>query len=772
MGLGSQSTEDFSGGMYRGRRAPANALYDLENGLINDEGQPFQRTGSAYWSSSDAAVSLEGIVTADLIGPDAERVLAWGGTKLYVFDGSEAPLELFDDTTATLPYGRSVGVGGVLLFPLAPDTSGVGIPRNNRILAYGGSLLPAGGASNVGTVTVTAGSVAVTKSGGASWVGAVDAGMFLGGISGSPFGIIRSVDGADALTLVSPWGGATASTGTYEVSPVLDIHLLVGTSPLVPVPPLADRIHLGTSGQRLLVGAGNRIYEAARGFPFVFDADVYQEIPAGMKITGMEGLGDTSLIFSTGGVWGITNLSLDPVDAYGNIQQAVQRITGDVTLWGEHSLVSWGGGVIAAGLDDVYLVGADGTRQPITGGRNSQYDGGIRNLYRAHVGAGYTPGVARVYRGHLFLPILDGTTVVDLLVCRLDHGFAWSRWSGHAACSGYAVRSGAEAEVSKLLGTGGTRALDLTGCFDPSTEHVFDADGSIFDTTIITRDYPTGQQPGIFTKARARYEQVSAGFGGDNFNRPDGALGGGWLAWSDNLPHIADGAAVGEDGEDYDDATQPEAVGPDCSITALFAVPLVDLTNIGLGLRLTTHTAAANGYMMETRDIGAGPEVTLYKGSGFTTIATASSIPAGVIDGASLVITGATLFGLLRIDGAWTEVVTVTGQSDYPLAGYPGFWVTGLNGVTQVSWGGTGAAPAPVRVAFTSDADEGAWTDLTDTGEQGGADGWGLSDGSKYQWATVGKRRERGRFRITVPGGAASFVLRSIELLSRQSGKQ
>jgi hypothetical protein len=89
-------------------------------------------------------------------------------------------------------------------------------------------------------------------------------------------------------------------------------------------------------------------------------------------------------------------------------------------------------------------------------------------------------------------------------------------------------------------------------------------------------------------------------------------------------------------------------------------------------------------------------------------------------------------------------------------------------GATSFSWGG----PATVTPAYSSDQDAGVWASLTERGEQAGGDGWTDSDGSKFQWALVGKRRERLRFRLTVAGATASFVLRSIEMLMRPSGKQ
>jgi hypothetical protein len=244
--------------------------------------------------------------------------------------------------------------------------------------------------------------------------------------------------------------------------------------------------------------------------------------------------------------------------------------------------------LILAAVDDVYLFSLGAAPQPITGGRANQWDDGIRSTYRAYVKAGYQPGTAAVHRGTLFLPILNGTTLVDVLECQLDLGFAWGRWAGHAAGIAYQQRIGAATRTPKLLSIKGARITNLTGTFDPTTST--DADGSTSDLVITTRDYPTGaNQPGFAHKLRARYE----------------------------------------------------------------------------------------------------------------------------------------------LDGA-----------------------------------------ATVTPAFSSDQDAGVFTELTSRGEQGGEDGWTESDGSKFNWALVGKKRERIRFRFTVAGACTSFVLRSIELLTRPSGKQ
>lgn len=337
---------------------------------------------------------------------------------------------------------------------------------------------------------------------------------------------------------------------------------------------------------RLIVTEGNKAFFSERGDPETMGANDYHELPQNAQITGADSLGDTCLLFTTQGVWAIQNMSFDAVDAYGNIQHTVSRLN-DLILWGDPGISRWQGGLVVPCVDDVYLMLPDDL-QPVSTA--------VRPLYRSYVKAGYQPGTATVHRGHYFLPILNANTLVDVLVCRLDRDAAWTRWSGHAAGSAYASQIGATTRSPRLLGVSGLRATDLTDCFDPTTSNATDADATVPDCVITTRDYPIGQQPGFVERLRARYELTDDGSGGT-------------------------------------------------------------------------------------------------------------------------------------------------------------------------------AAPT-VAVAFSSDADAGSFSTLTTRGEQNGAAGWGVSDGSKYQWAKVGKRRERIRFRITQTGACASFVLRSLELLIRPQGKQ
>lgn len=350
---------------------------------------------------------------------------------------------------------------------------------------------------------------------------------------------------------------------------------------------------VATAGTRLLATSANRAYFSARGDGTTFSSSDYHELPPPANIIGADSFGDTAILFTTAGVYAISNMSLDAVDAFGNIQMTVDRVN-ELILWGDPGIARYAGALVVPAVDDVWLFGLGSPPQSITG---DPADEKIRRLYRSYVKAGYQPGLAQVHRGHYFLPILNGTTLVDTLVCRLDRGAAWTRLSGHAASTAYAQRVGSSTRAPKLFAVSGQRVLNASDIFDPASSNATDADGTTSDCVITTRDYATGgNQQGFVQRIRVRYELVDDGNGGT-------------------------------------------------------------------------------------------------------------------------------------------------------------------------------VAPT-VAVAYSSDADSGVFTTLTEKAEQGGATGWGVSDASKYQWALVGKRRDRIRFRITVAGACASFVLRSIELLLRPTGKQ
>jgi hypothetical protein len=561
--LASLPQEDFGAGIYRGRKAPQNSLYDCVNGLINDEGLIYRRGGSAYYSASDAASTPLWLNTAYMQAPAANRVLLTSTTAMYALNGSLAPVVVSTGFASgfTAGPGRPANVGPYAVF--ANNTS--------NIVFYGGSVKATDYTS--GTIAVTAGSASVTGT-TTAFLANVDPGMILTTVSG--VGVVKTVNSNTSITLVEPWNGSTGTPGSYTLSP----NVVTSASVIA-----RGRMFVAAAGggsPRLLLTTGNRVYFTEPGDPFSFDISAgFHELPANAVIVGAEGRGDSALFFTTAGIWSISNLSFDAVDAYGNIQHTVAQVNKDVILWDDYGIARSAEGLVIPATDDVLVLSDDGF---------TAITGRIRPLYRSYVKAGYQTGQAAVHRGHYVLPILNGSTLVDVLVCRLDRDAAWTTWAGGAAGVAYAPLVSGTTRQPKLLGLKAARVTDLSACFDPGA--ATDADGTTSDMVIVTRDMPTGaNQPGFAAKVRARYELESG------------------------------------------------------------------------------------------------------------------------------------------------DVATVT-------------------------------------PAFSSDQDNDVYATLTERGEQAGGTGWADSDGSKYQFAIVGKRRERIRFRLTVAGACSRFVLRSLELLTRPSGKQ
>jgi hypothetical protein len=306
--LATQRQDDWSAAIYRARNSLPNATYDAINCLVNDEGFLYRRGGSAYWSTGDAGTTLQRIAQSYFPGPAAERVMAWG-THFYALDGAaKSPIDL---GSISAVFHRPAFAGGVVAF----------CTNAGSIQLYGGSLKSTLSLGD-GTVTFTNGSTSVTRTGGSTtWVGNIDAGMIARRVTvDTDYGIVKTVTGANALTLVDPWTGPTVSTTDFEV---------IAIPSVIPPVPFIDTAYLGSAGTpgRLLYGLGNRVYLSASGNPASFDASTYHQLPPGVEIIGAEGIGDSCLRCSRRGVSGgsTTSPRLPVDDDFGNQQQAVSR---------------------------------------------------------------------------------------------------------------------------------------------------------------------------------------------------------------------------------------------------------------------------------------------------------------------------------------------------------------------------------------------------------------------------------------------------------------
>jgi hypothetical protein len=482
---------DFGAGIYRGRKAPAGSAYNLLNALIDDEGQPFLRGKSAYKSNTNAGATLLGV--ADTFTAAGARTIFTSGVTgsghwvLDVDDATPAPLTTNVEWKA---FSRGAAGAGAVFFPLA----------TGYLWAYGGSRKPGG--YNTGTVTATAGSTTLTGV-GTAWTTNIDAGTLLSlNGAGNYVAIAQSVDSDTSVTLAKPWPFTTFSGVIYQAEPVFEVipdpifDYFSGASN----PPSSLYMAAVGAVPRLLVATKQRAFLSQPGNPWIFNATDYLELPSDAEIIGADAFQDSGIVFTTRGVWTLGGLDFDPVDDAGNVQWQQQQVSKDVILWSDPGIVAWEGVLIVPAVDDVYLFAPNGEAQPVSQA--------IRPLYRSYVKAGYQPGTAAVHRGHYFLPILNGTTLVDEIVCRLDRPpRPWTRWSGHAAGLAYTQRIGASTRSPKLFSIAGQRVTDLTGCMD-TVSSLQDADSTTPTFTVETNDLTMSQGRGQATaeKAVAVYE--------------------------------------------------------------------------------------------------------------------------------------------------------------------------------------------------------------------------------------------------------------------------
>ena len=471
---------------------PSNGVYSIVNGLLNDDGSIYRRGGSAYKSGSAlGSTGIRWVWDGSVTG--GQRTVFANSADYAVLDSDGSTVINLGGAGLNEP-ATSVEIGGILFI--------------------GGGTLYAGSRKtadySTGTVTLTNGSKAVTGA-GTTWTGNCDAGMLLhrGAERMYP---IASIDSNTTLTLRDNYqgvGGAgiaytnrvlgTASTSTYRTA----------------------SYYAAVAG-RLVTGEGNRVYFSntllggGQG-PHVFTATDYHELPEGVTITGLHPVRDTLLVFTTAGLWSLSNLMLDMIDDFGNIQHRLERISTDLVLWGDPGVATWRNSLVVPAVDGVWLV--DGISAPI------RLSNSVTDQVTRYVRAGYKCGGGVVHRNHYFLPVYaDGSyTVIDLMVCRLDRPtktplgdvFPWSHVTGHGGnVIALATSSTGTARKPYLYAASqatGSRVLDVSGFFEPSATLKNDADATTYTWDVTTRDYTTGSlNVNLVRRLRARYELIDA----------------------------------------------------------------------------------------------------------------------------------------------------------------------------------------------------------------------------------------------------------------------
>ena len=501
-GLSWLTQEDFSGGAYpQQERIPDNACEDIVNGLIDDDGSIFRRGGCGLMGTAVASSSQPWInLWTGFLGTTGEWVVAshFGDTpvvhqKVYASQPGVSDFTFVFNMLTSIPQQRPVAYNGMVIFVGPAGFPGAGI----NVAAWGGSSTPDVTGQ---TVTVTKDSKTATGT-GTSWLSTLTPGMIL--YADFPFGdqvgVVESIESNTSLTLLRPWPSASGTqTMAFKQS-------LAVTTAEFALPTSQGPVYATTIFDRLVYARGNRVTFTGGNDPLgVFGLD-YHELPSGASVVGMEPLRDQLLVFSTRGVFVISNMAYNLTDAQGNPQQRLDRVAPDVVLWNDLGITAWRGAVIAPCVDDVYLIDSAASMRPITGG--------MRKLYRSYVRAGYQTGQAAVFDGRYVLPILNGSTWIDTLVCDLRTG-AWTRWDGQAGVvRGLASRISVDASgigdarslVAVSLRGSSPPVLDVAFAFDPD-DAGYDADGSVPELRVTTRQFTVGTLRRWFGKLRARVE--------------------------------------------------------------------------------------------------------------------------------------------------------------------------------------------------------------------------------------------------------------------------
>lgn len=484
-GLAVLAQDDFSAGAFPSfpRDAiPLNGLEDAVNALISDAGLPYRRGGSSYQSNAALGGGAR-LLWDGILAPGPRTVWAYdqgsGNMALYTLDS--------DDVT---PYDTTVFVSGGF-FQKPAVIQGMLVIGGSNPLIYAGSR--GGPGIAIGNVTATQNSPTVT---GTALDTKYAAGQLFS-VDGTSWYAISAV-ASGSLTLATNFREATVTTTGQRADTAFGAI------------PKAATIYLTVAG-KLLAMSGDSIWESDPNNPFSFQSTNLVQVPAGVTILGAEALRGDALIFTTAGIYLLSNVGLALTDLDGNLQQRLDVVNRDLILWSWAGVVNWGAGLIVPATDGVWLM--DGISSP------ARITGGFDLLYRSYVAAGYKTGYATVFNNHYLLPILDSNNgFVDALVCRLTPtnrgtAYGWTRLAGDGAqMAGFATR----------IASGATRTPYLLGahrsnariCRLPYFEetNATDADGTAHVCTLVTREFSLRNAVrNLFKRLKVHYELTDPG---------------------------------------------------------------------------------------------------------------------------------------------------------------------------------------------------------------------------------------------------------------------
>lgn len=461
MGLLEQRQNGFGSGMWRAverHLIPQDGAYDLRDYLIGNDTVPHRRGGVVEYSQ----------------GPLGTQDLT------FVWDGH---LAVGPRTVIANPSQFGVLRPDKTVVPLG----GGGLSEARRAHVIQGHLIFDGGVTYAGSlntseftqgsVNVTNNSATVRGNGATGWDQNAHPGDIFRIDGGGREYIVKSIGGVDRLTLTEPYQGPSQTGRYYRLSRTGLAGHLARTYAVVT--------------KRLFAFQDDKAYFTPYDSPGVFNDGDYHQIPGGPEILGGDALGSSAVVFTTDGTWIISNVDLEPVDDFGNVQQRLDHAN-SLILWQTEGIARFNDTLIVPALDGIWI---------LAGGAPTRLDGSITPLYRDYIAQGLRTGLAWVDRSHYFLPILEQASndVVDLLVCRLDRPinspvgtvFPWTHFTGTGAGRAGAVHM-ATGDAPKTLIAGGSPKVLEARYFDPDA-NVPDDLGDEIPDQIVTRDFSTGR---------------------------------------------------------------------------------------------------------------------------------------------------------------------------------------------------------------------------------------------------------------------------------------
>jgi hypothetical protein len=483
-GLQEIVLDGFQEGMFRrGSREtiPRNGAYDLTNVLLQDDGKPYRRAGSAF--KSNAALDANPLYALwDGAFSNA------GGRTVFVSSGNRLGVLASDDVTPVSVYPS----GALSPAPTGPITA---VKVGNHLVFPGTSVLVYAGSRKTadyttGSVAVTSGSRVVTGS-GTTWTTAGDTGMYIN-ITGAaePFQV-QSVDSNTQITLDRPWVATGGSGKAYGLSRAWS------AAPSNTLVPVSSSMKLCSVSNRLAYTAGHQVGLSDLGAPWAFTTNNW--LSFGGTVVALANVRDTLLVFTTAGMYAVSGLAAStPADPAGNANWRLELANTELIAWSHEGIASWAGRALVPCLDGIWTVDTISGPQRISDK--------IRDLYLSYIRtAGYRTGVAAVHNGHYFLPILNGTTWVDTLVCRLESS-SWTHLAGNGAkMNCFAARRSSPTALLGADNTSGSRVFSL-GYFQPTAALKSDHDGVSHQASITTGDLQAGEQPSMWKRARVWQE--------------------------------------------------------------------------------------------------------------------------------------------------------------------------------------------------------------------------------------------------------------------------